>query len=225
MSKARISQKKPVTQKSNIALNHTFQPCLLDGWAVRWLQAWKATKEYLNHRGTKIRVFQVRFQTPFLQPFFPSLFPPLSLSGPVPSAPPIYPPLFLTSGKLGFRYPYDLRFSVLLTDPRRDHQRPSDEETRFLAFSDGISWWLSVAGRGSQAVLHGVPLTVRQLLRQEGVLLTLWMEGLEHLAKWSKVVAPSGGPLRNSMMFASLAHTLWLINEAIQAFSLIQKSV
>ena len=32
---------------------------------------WKDTKEYLNHRGTKIRVFQVCFWAPFLPPFCP----------------------------------------------------------------------------------------------------------------------------------------------------------
>ena len=34
-------------------------------------QLWKATKEYLNHRGTNIRFFRVCFRTPFLPPFFP----------------------------------------------------------------------------------------------------------------------------------------------------------
>ena len=33
-------------------------------------EIWKATKEYLNQRGTKIRVFRVCFRTPFLPPFF-----------------------------------------------------------------------------------------------------------------------------------------------------------
>ena len=36
---------------------------------------WKDTKEHLNQRGTKIRVFRVCFRAPFLPPFFP--FPPL----------------------------------------------------------------------------------------------------------------------------------------------------
>ena len=63
-------------------------------------QNWKATKEYLNQRGTKIRVFQVCFRAPFLPPFFahfsPSFpskacslshhFSPLHL--------PLYPPFF-----------------------------------------------------------------------------------------------------------------------------------
>ena len=44
----------------------------------------------------------------------------------------------------------------------------------------------------SQAVLDGVPPTGLQLLRQEWVPLTLWIKGLEHLEKWSKVVALSG---------------------------------
>ena len=50
-----------------------------------------------------------------------------------------------------------------------------------------------------QAALDGVPLTGLQLLRWERVLLTLWLKGLEHSEKWSKVVAPSGPPLKNSM--------------------------
>ena len=32
---------------------------------------WKATEEYLDHRGTKNRVFRVRFRAPFLPPLFP----------------------------------------------------------------------------------------------------------------------------------------------------------
>ena len=58
---------------------------------------WEATKEYLNQRGTKIRVFRVCFRTPFLPPFSPHfspLFPlqalcilaPLLPSSPPPSA-------------------------------------------------------------------------------------------------------------------------------------------
>ena len=39
------------------------------------LDIWKATKEYLNQRGTKIRVFRVRFRAPFLPPFFPRFSP------------------------------------------------------------------------------------------------------------------------------------------------------
>ena len=61
------------------------------------------TKEYLNHRGTKIRVFRVRFQAPFLPPFFPhfsprfplkALFtlPPLLPSSPPPLSPPFRVP-------------------------------------------------------------------------------------------------------------------------------------
>ena len=58
---------------------------------------WKATKEYLNQRGTKIRVFRVCFRAPLLPPFsliFPPLFPlqalftlpPLLPSSPSPSS-------------------------------------------------------------------------------------------------------------------------------------------
>ena len=42
-------------------------------------------------------------------------------------------------------------------------------------------------------MLDGVPPTGLQLLRSERVLLTLWIKGLQHLEKWRKVVAPSGG--------------------------------
>ena len=43
----------------------------------RVLFVWKATKQYLNQRGTKIRVFGVCFQAPLLPPFssFSPLFP------------------------------------------------------------------------------------------------------------------------------------------------------
>ena len=58
------------------------------------------TKEYLNQRGTKIRVFRVSFRTPFLPPFFPHFSPlfPLQalciLAPLLPSSPPPSPPLF-----------------------------------------------------------------------------------------------------------------------------------
>ena len=74
----------------------------------------KATKEYLNQRGTKIRVFRVLFRAPFLPPPFPLIFPPLFPSGPVhsPTIPPLFTSpfslLFLTPRKLRFRYPSDL---------------------------------------------------------------------------------------------------------------------
>ena len=81
---------------------------------VPFPKSWKATKEYLNQRGTKIRVFRVWSRAPFLPPFFPhfsclfllqALFalPPL-----LPSSPPPFFPLFLTPGKLRFGYPSDL---------------------------------------------------------------------------------------------------------------------
>ena len=79
-----------------------------------FLLSWRATKEYLNHKGTKIRVFRVRFRAPFLPPFSPQFSPPLSPSGPAHSpttsllftSPFISP--FLTAGKLRFRCPSDL---------------------------------------------------------------------------------------------------------------------
>ena len=61
---------------------------------------WKATKEYLNQRGTKIRVFRVRFRAPSSHPFsphFPPLFPLQALfTFPpfLPSSPPPVSPLF-----------------------------------------------------------------------------------------------------------------------------------
>ena len=61
---------------------------------------WKATKEYLNQRGTKSRVFRVCFRTPFLPPFFPHFSPlfPLQalciLAPLLPSSPPPSSPLF-----------------------------------------------------------------------------------------------------------------------------------
>ena len=90
--------------------------CRVSPRALRGLSegSWKATKEYLNQRGTKIRVFRVRFRTPFLPPFFPHFSPPLSPSGPVYSrttsplfTSPFIPP-FLASGKVRFRYPSDI---------------------------------------------------------------------------------------------------------------------
>ena len=58
---------------------------------------WKATKEYLNHRGTKIRVFRVRFRAPSSHPFS-LILPPLSPSSPshFPTTLhlPLYPPFF-----------------------------------------------------------------------------------------------------------------------------------
>ena len=61
---------------------------------------WKATKEYLNQRGTKIRVFRVRFRAPFPRPFFPHFCPLLplqalfTLPSLLPSSPPPSSPLF-----------------------------------------------------------------------------------------------------------------------------------
>ena len=68
--------------------------------ALPELRFWRVTKEYLNHKGTKIRVFRVRFRTPLLPRFFhhfPPSFPfrPCALSHH--SSPlhlPIYPPPF-----------------------------------------------------------------------------------------------------------------------------------
>ena len=86
-------------------------------WSPHGSQIWKATREYLNQRGTKIRGFRVLFRAPFLPPFFP--FKPCSLSHhfsplqllPSPTSPLFaspFPPILLTPGKLRFRYPSDL---------------------------------------------------------------------------------------------------------------------
>ena len=70
---------------------------------------WKATKEYLNQKSTKIRVFRECFRSPFLPPFFPHfpLFPLQALFTFLPLLPSLYPPVW-TPGKLRFRYPSDL---------------------------------------------------------------------------------------------------------------------
>ena len=77
------------------------------------VNSWKVTKEYLNHKGTKIRVFRGHFRAPFLPPFFPHFSPLFPLQGLftlpplLPSSPPQNPPVF-TPGKLRFMYPSDL---------------------------------------------------------------------------------------------------------------------
>ena len=76
---------------------------------------WKATKEYLNQRGAKIRVFRACFRAPFLPPFFPH-FPPSFPFRPCdsPTTSPLCTspctPLFLAPGKVRFRYPSDVPF-------------------------------------------------------------------------------------------------------------------
>ena len=86
------------------------------------LQDWKATKEYLNQRGTKIRVFRVRFRAPFLPPFFPHFppsFPLRALFTPpplLPSSPPPSSPLFWLPKKSDLGTPLIwVLFSVLQT--------------------------------------------------------------------------------------------------------------
>ena len=75
---------------------------------------WKATKEYLNQRGTKIRVFRVFSRAPLSSHPFCLIFPLSSPSGPVhsPTTSPLFTSpffqVFLTPGKLQFRYPSDL---------------------------------------------------------------------------------------------------------------------
>ena len=79
-----------------------FHRVFRENLGLGWFGAicWKATKEYLNQRGTKIRVFRECFRTPFLPPFFPHFSPlfPLQALCPLapllPSSPPPSPPLF-----------------------------------------------------------------------------------------------------------------------------------
>ena len=80
-----------------------FRSVYLTTWLGDWsftTTGWRATKEYLNHKGTKIRVSRVRFRAPFLPPFsliFPPLFPLQALFTLPPllsSSPPPLSPLF-----------------------------------------------------------------------------------------------------------------------------------
>ena len=56
----------------------------------------KATKEYLDSRGTKIRTFRVCLHSPFLPPFFPHSSPPFPLQAVSPFLPlsPLHPAPF-----------------------------------------------------------------------------------------------------------------------------------
>ena len=52
----------------------------------------------------------------------------------------------------------------------------------------------AITATSDHGVLDGMPPTGLQLLREERVLSTLWIKGLEHMEKWSKVVGrPLGG--------------------------------
>ena len=84
---------------------HSYTICMETN-IYRGPKTWKATTEYLNQRGTKIRVFRVLFLAPFLPPFSPSFFPPFFPFRPCalshhfsPSSPPLFPPLFFDSWK------------------------------------------------------------------------------------------------------------------------------
>ena len=71
---------------------------------------WKAAKEYLNHRGTKSKVFRVCFLGPLSSHPF-SLISPPSFPLQAPTTSPLTSPLSpssLTPRKLRFRYPSDL---------------------------------------------------------------------------------------------------------------------
>ena len=71
---------------------------------------WKATKEYLHHRGTKSEFFERAFRPLFppLFPLFSPLFPCQALLPPfLPSSPPPLSPFF-DSQKARFGHPSDL---------------------------------------------------------------------------------------------------------------------
>ena len=114
------SEASPCTARCRLLASVAACPCaLIRAWKKgkgrsSTSAAWKATKEYLNQRGTKIRVLRVCFRTPFFPPFFPHfspLFPlqALCIFAPLlPSSPPPFIHLFLAPGKVRFRYPSDL---------------------------------------------------------------------------------------------------------------------
>ena len=64
-----------------------------------FVKSWKGTNEYLNHGGTKIRVFRV-FSGPVPPTLFPSLFPLFLLQ----ALPPLLPPSPLFISPLWLRY-------------------------------------------------------------------------------------------------------------------------
>ena len=93
-------------------------------------KSWKATKQYLNQRGTKIRVFRVPFRAPLLPPFSPHFSPlfPLqalfTLPPLLPSSPPPFPPLFWLPENSDLGTPLiSVLFSVLLKRQGRATQQ------------------------------------------------------------------------------------------------------
>ena len=83
-----------VTAKSALVQWERYMPSVprMKGVGHKNLYAiWKAIKEYLNHRGTKIRIFRVCFWAPVLAPFFPH-FPPLFPLQALFTFPPLLPP-------------------------------------------------------------------------------------------------------------------------------------
>ena len=72
-------------------------------------------KEYLNHRGTKMRVFRVCFRAPLLPPFFTGFSPLIPLQALFsPVSPPLHPPLF-DSRKTPIEVPLWIRSKKPLT--------------------------------------------------------------------------------------------------------------
>ena len=104
----------PIANSSEIVARQQFSKTFRISRSFSSKHALEGHWEYLNHRGTKIRVFRVCFRPLFLPPFFPRFSPlfPLqalfTLPPLLPSSPPRLSPLFLTHGKLRFRYPSDL---------------------------------------------------------------------------------------------------------------------
>ena len=86
--------KKQLGRRQMSTLGNFYKATSLRPWnrTTQILKSWKATKEYLNQRGTKIRVFECFFRAPFLPHPFPLIFTPLSPSGPVhsPSTSPLF---------------------------------------------------------------------------------------------------------------------------------------
>ena len=160
---------------------------------------WKATKEYLNQRGTKIRVFRVCFRTPFLPPFFPHFSPlfPLQalciLAPLLPSSPPPSSPLFLAPGKVRFRYPSDLGTlwcPAEFWQPRGASQKATYSFPTYVFFSlcgGPLAQWpfaplatVAFAGSRHRDPRHGscesAPLDEKCLLAKKWVYITMFQK-------------------------------------------------
>ena len=87
-------------QSFSSVLSGPFPPTIFPHFSPLFPLHWKATKAYLNQRGTKIRVFRVLFRALFLPPFSPHFSPLFPLQGVftlpplLPSSPPPFSPIF-----------------------------------------------------------------------------------------------------------------------------------